>query len=148
MHGQLYYPASAVKKILELLQAGESFVLFSDNAEHVRMIETLVRDAAKKQGMVLEDPSVFNAGDLCLWKGNTEVILHHRTPDVYRFLGQLRDERGNEYVDICDLQIVTASAYRCDGCGKGEATVSWREQPQKKFCRHCFWLWDLEYGDE
>ncbi|PWU23890.1 hypothetical protein C5B42_01350 [Candidatus Cerribacteria bacterium 'Amazon FNV 2010 28 9'] len=150
--GQLYYPSSAVREILRLLREGESFVLFSGDLDHVKMVETLVRDQARTQNILLEDPYTLNAGDLCLWKkreaSTQEVVLHHRTPDVYSFLADFLDERiSGEYVDIRDLQVVTVGAYRCDECGKGEKTVRWREQPQKKLCRHCFWEWGLEYGE-
>lgn len=152
-NSQLYYPTSAVRKILELLQAGESFVLFSNSAEHVGMVETLVRGEAQKCGIVLEDPYALSAGDLCLWDERetgkpVEVVLHHRTPDVYTFLAGFLQSLRSEYVDIRDLKVAEALKYRCDTCGKGEAAVTWREQPQQKLCRHCFWVWDLEYGEE
>ena len=151
---QLFHSDAAVRKILELVQAGESFVLFSGALSHVRMVETLVRSAAEAQNILLEDPYAFHAGDLCLWMERDtghpiEVILHHRTPDVHTFLASsLKPGYRNEYVDIRDLTVKTLGAYRCEKCERGVASVTWREEPQQKLCKHCFWVWELEYGEE
>jgi hypothetical protein len=156
VHGQLHHPASAVKKMLELVQEGESFVLFSGNREHVKMVETRVRDEAKRQGVPLEDPYALHSGDLCRWfERDTgqlmEVVLHHRMPDVYRFVAGFPGVGQSlrvEYVDVRDLQMVTAQAYRCEKCKQGVVSVAWREKPQQKLCHHCFWEWELEDEDE
>ncbi len=151
---QLYHPEPAIRKILKMVQQNESFVLFSDNWDHALMVERLVRQRAQEQNIPLEDPYRLQPGDVCLAQldggARVDVILHHRHTDVYAFV---IDPRNPEWhgsihpVDLDDLQVIDAGAYLCAECNRGAATVKWREQPAKKMCRHCFWLWDLKYGD-
>jgi hypothetical protein len=150
---RLYHPESAIRKILEMVCQGESFVLFSDTWEHARMVERLVRTRAQEQHIALEDPYAIQPGDLCLLlQENVEVVICTRQVDVYYFYTESRDPNVRNvhnlpiggYADLSGLRLLESGTYFCEECKRGARNVSFREKPGKKLCSHCLWRWELD----
>ena len=156
INGKLARPDAAIKKVLEMVANGNSFVLFSDSMEHAVMVGKLIRETAEQQGMFMIDPYWFNPGDLCSWHDETNkyanIILERRCENEYEFTatkhtsqsGQDKhevtiDDLGGLIISAYDISsVVEPGAYLCAHCGKGDQSVHDRGQADGKLCQRCF----------